>query len=141
MKTFMGAIALLLAAPVAAQTAPAADPHAGHAQYQGMNHSQHGQGKHDCKDCCEKMKGKDGKIYIGVANMNPDDGVNLDIALGGLAATRVSGEVMTADRMNAMNDFGVEPVVKPVAYTGGRIANGRLALAVPAKSVVVVRLD
>ena len=86
-------------------------------------------------------RGKDGKTYIGVANMNPDDGVNLDIALGGLAATRVSGEVMTADKMNAMNDFGVEPVVKPVAYTGGRIANGRLALAVPAKSVVVVRLD
>jgi hypothetical protein len=62
MKTFIGAIALIIAAPVAAQTAPAADPHAGHAQHQGMNHSQHSQGKHDCKECCEKMKGKDGKM-------------------------------------------------------------------------------
>ncbi len=35
MKTFIGAIALIIAAPVAAQTAPAADPHAGHAQHQG----------------------------------------------------------------------------------------------------------
>jgi hypothetical protein len=27
-----------------------------------MDHSQHSQGKHDCKECCEKMKGKDGKM-------------------------------------------------------------------------------
>jgi hypothetical protein len=62
MKTFIGAIALIISAPVAAQTAPAANPHADHAQHQGMDHSQHQQGKHDCKECCEKMKGKDGKM-------------------------------------------------------------------------------
>jgi hypothetical protein len=59
MKTLIGAIALIIAAPVAAQTAPAADPHA---QHKGMDHSQHEEGKHDCKACCEKMKGKDGKM-------------------------------------------------------------------------------
>jgi hypothetical protein len=62
MKTFIGAIALIIAAPVVAQTAPATDLHAGHAQHQRTDHSQHSQGKHDCKDCCEKMKGKDGKM-------------------------------------------------------------------------------
>jgi hypothetical protein len=59
MKTFIGALALTLAIPAIAQTAPAADPHA---QHKGMDHSQHGQGKHDCKDCCEKMKQQDGKM-------------------------------------------------------------------------------
>ncbi len=59
MKTIIGAIALTLAVPAFAQTAPAADPHA---QHKGMDHSQHGQAKHDCKECCEKMKGKDGKM-------------------------------------------------------------------------------
>ena len=63
MKIILGAFALAIAAPVAGQSAPAADPHAGHhAQHQGMDHSQHGQSKHDCKECCEKMKGKDGKM-------------------------------------------------------------------------------
>ena len=62
MKTLIGALALIMAAPVAAQTAPAADPHAGHAQHQGTDHSQHEQGKHDCKKCCEEMKGKAGKM-------------------------------------------------------------------------------
>ncbi len=59
MKTIFGAIALTLAVPAFAQTAPAADPHARH---QGMDHSRHGPTKHDCKECCEKMKGKDGKM-------------------------------------------------------------------------------
>lgn len=59
MKTILGAIALTLAVPAVSQTAPAPDPHAHH---QGKDHSQHGQGKHDCKQCCEKMKGKDGKM-------------------------------------------------------------------------------
>ena len=67
MKTLIGAFALTLAVPAFAQTAPAADPHAQHqgmdrSQHQGMDHSQHQQGKHDCKECCEKMKGKDGKM-------------------------------------------------------------------------------
>jgi hypothetical protein len=60
MKTFIGAIALIIAAPGAAQTAPSAQMD--HSQMGQMDHSQHSQGKHDCKECCEKMKGKDGKM-------------------------------------------------------------------------------
>ena len=63
MKTFLGALALFIAVPAVAQTAPAADPHAGHhAETPAIDHSKHQQGKHDCKACCEKMKGKDGKM-------------------------------------------------------------------------------
>jgi len=54
MKTLIGAIALMIAVPAVAQTAPATDPHAGHAEQ--------GKAKHDCKECCEKMKGKDRKM-------------------------------------------------------------------------------
>lgn len=59
MKTLISAIALTLAVPAFAQTAPVADSHA---QHQGMDHSQHQMGKHDCKECCEKMKQQDGKM-------------------------------------------------------------------------------
>lgn len=54
MKMLIGAIALAIAVPAVAQTAPATDPHAGHAEP--------GKAKHDCKECCEKMKDKDGKM-------------------------------------------------------------------------------
>ena len=57
MKTMFGAIALVLAAPVAAQSAPAPDLHAGH--HQGAPEHKQGE-KHDmecCKmPCCDKMK-------------------------------------------------------------------------------------
>ena len=72
MKTVIGALALILAVPAAAQTAPATDPHAGHAQHQQQgqaDHTQHGQMDHakmmveckkamaegKCKDHCEAM--------------------------------------------------------------------------------------
>ncbi|HXG80509.1 MAG TPA: hypothetical protein VNJ05_01775 [Sphingomicrobium sp.] len=48
MKTMiLGAIALAVAIPAAAQTAPVSDKPAQHAM--------HEEGKHDCKKCCEKM--------------------------------------------------------------------------------------
>ena len=47
MKMIIGALALSLAVPAVAQTAPAVDPHAGH-----QMPAQQG----DKKDCCEKMK-------------------------------------------------------------------------------------
>lgn len=53
MKTIIAAMALTLAVPAAAQTAPAADPHAAHKQ---------GEAEHDCKACCEKMKKQGGKM-------------------------------------------------------------------------------
>ena len=62
MKMIFGALALALAVPAAAQTGPAADAPAGHAQHQGMDHSKHQQGKHDCKECCDKMKQSGGKM-------------------------------------------------------------------------------
>ena len=63
MKNILSALALLIAAPAMGQTTPAADPHAGHhAQHQGMDHSKHQKGEHDCKACCEKMKGNDGQM-------------------------------------------------------------------------------
>lgn len=59
MKMIIGAFTLTLAVPAFAQATPAADSHAPH---KGMDHSQHLPGKHDCKECCEQMKGKGGKM-------------------------------------------------------------------------------
>lgn len=67
MKTLLGALALVIAAPVAAQT-PAAAPHAdhtGHSQQQPQKPSQPAGDDHhmsDCKDCCDKMKKHGGKM-------------------------------------------------------------------------------
>lgn len=66
MKTMIGALALTLAVPAFAQTAPAANPHAQHqstpAPAGAAAAGQQEAGKHDCKACCEKMMGKDGMM-------------------------------------------------------------------------------
>src|SRR5688500_6310852 len=86
-------------------------------------------------------RGADGKIHIGLANMAPQDSVDLDIDLGGAQVKAVSGEVLTADRMDAHNVPGQPAALAPAPYSGARLVDGRLRLALPAKSVVVVRLD
>jgi len=61
MTMIFGALALALAVPATVPAAPAAS-HDAHAQHKGMDHSQHQRGKHDCKDCCNKMKQSGGKM-------------------------------------------------------------------------------
>ena len=55
MKTVIGALALLFAVPAAAQTSPATDPHAGHAQHQQPQQgSQQGHDHAKMMDGCKK---------------------------------------------------------------------------------------
>ncbi len=86
-------------------------------------------------------KGKDGKVYIGIANMDPNDDVALSLDLGTLVAKSVSGQVMTAPKMDAYNDIGKPATVAPVDYKGAKLKDHTLSLAIPAKSVVVVQLQ
>jgi len=86
-------------------------------------------------------KGQDGKIYIGTANMDPEDSVVLTIDLGDLKPKSVSGQVMTATKMDAGNGIGEPATVQPVNFAGAKLAKGMLILALPAKSVVVVSVQ
>ena len=86
-------------------------------------------------------KGKDGHVYIGLANMDPDDDVALSVDLGTLKATKVTGQVMTAAKMDALNAIGQPATVVPVSYKGAKLSGSKLSLTLPAKSVVVVELQ
>ena len=71
MKTIIfGAMALALAVPAAAQTAPATDPHAGHAQHQaagqqGQKHQDHAQNMEEMHKHCQEMMTQHGKMDQG----------------------------------------------------------------------------
>lgn len=86
-------------------------------------------------------KGKDGKTYIAVTNLTADDDLSLSVNLGSLKARKVSGEVLTASKMDALNEMGAAEAVKPIVFKGARLNGGKLALQIPAKSVVVVGLE
>jgi alpha-N-arabinofuranosidase len=86
-------------------------------------------------------KGKDGKVYIAIANLTADDDVRLAVDLGELKARKVAGEVLTAAAMDALNRMGAAEAVKPVPFSGAKLNGRKLNLDVPAKSVVVIGLE
>jgi alpha-L-arabinofuranosidase len=86
-------------------------------------------------------RGKDGKAYIAVANLDADKGQSIRLSLGNIKARSVTGQVLTHARMDAHNVPGESEVVAPVPFKRGRIDKDTLVLDVPAKSVVVVQLD
>lgn len=76
MTMILAALAL-----AAAQTAPAAPAHQGH---QGHHGHEQKAGQHDCKECCKKMAGKDGKMECMMkdGDKKPADGKGKDAHAG-----------------------------------------------------------
>ena len=76
-------------------------------------------------------------------NANPREGARLECRLDGLnlAGLRVSGEVITAGEMNAHNEFGKPPAVRPAPFRDVAINGDRLIVEMPAKSVVMLTLE
>jgi alpha-N-arabinofuranosidase len=87
------------------------------------------------------VRGRDGKTYVALANVDPDSAVPVSLTLDGLAARRVSGRVLTGPAVNAHNTIADPAVVVPVAFSGARITDGHLTVTMPARSVVVLQLD
>jgi alpha-N-arabinofuranosidase len=85
-------------------------------------------------------RGKGGVVYVALANIDPARTQHLDIALTGVKAGSVSGRILTADRVQDVNDFSNGERVKPVAFGGATVRDGALVLDLPAKSLVVLEL-
>lgn len=86
-------------------------------------------------------RGKDGKIHIAVANADKDHGYRIALDLGATKARKVSGEVLTSDKLDAHNVPGKPEQIAPKPWQGGKVSGRTVVLTVPAKSVVVARLD
>jgi len=84
-------------------------------------------------------RGRDGKIWLSLVNLNPLQATRLEIeATADIEGA--SGQVLTADAMDAHNTFDSPENIKPEGYFVNS-RNGRLVLDLPAKSVMVVSLD
>ena len=84
-------------------------------------------------------KGADGATYVGLINADPNQGASVDLALDG-AGKRISGEVLTAAKMDSRNAFGAAEQVHPMPFAGASWAGGKLRVEMPAKSIVVLQL-
>jgi alpha-N-arabinofuranosidase len=82
----------------------------------------------------------EGKVHVSIANLNPNKQITLTCPVIGETYKRVTGEVLTANEINAFNSFEEPETVKPENFSNFTYKNGVLTVNMPAKSVVVLEL-
>ena len=82
----------------------------------------------------------EGRLHLSVVNLEPARAAEIIATVSGATIKSVSGEVLTAPVLNAMNTFDRPNTVKPAPFSGYKLQGSQLILNIPAKSVVVLEL-
>jgi alpha-N-arabinofuranosidase len=83
---------------------------------------------------------KEGRLHLSIVNLDPNSSAEISTTFSGATIKSVTGEVLTASRMNAMNTFENPNTIKPTSFSGYKLQGSQLTLSIPAKSVVVLEL-
>ncbi len=83
---------------------------------------------------------KDGVISITLCNLDLNKSQKISFDLSGFNPKTVSGKVITADKMNACNDFDKKDEVVIADFNRAKLNKGLLEAELPAKSVVLIQL-
>jgi alpha-N-arabinofuranosidase len=81
-----------------------------------------------------------GKLWVAVTNIDPDRPAEIELGVAGVHARSAAGQVLTADRVDAVNTFDAPDRVSPKPIQATARA-GKLRLTVPPKSVAVVAVQ
>jgi alpha-N-arabinofuranosidase len=84
---------------------------------------------------------EDGNVHVSIVNAHAKESINLACTLEGVEATKVSGRILTSDKLDGHNTFEEPQRVKPAAFNGASLNGGKLAAEIPPRSVVVLRLE
>jgi alpha-N-arabinofuranosidase len=82
-----------------------------------------------------------GKIHITLCNLDPENPAMLNCELKGCNATKVTGQILTHEDINAHNTFEKTEVIKAQSYKNASIKGKILKVALPAKSVVALEIE
>ena len=85
-------------------------------------------------------KNEKGVIHMSMTNADLEKNQKVECSLKDLNVSKVSGEIVTADKMNAFNDFGKKEEVTIQSFDQAKIKDGKLTVTLPAKSVVMLTL-
>lgn len=87
-------------------------------------------------------KDMDGNINITIANVNPSKSAATSIKIEELLNIgSVKGEIISAEKMNSLNDFGKEEEVKSREFDDFKIKKNEIQVELPAKSVVLLTIQ
>jgi alpha-N-arabinofuranosidase len=83
---------------------------------------------------------KDGVISITLCNLDPVHSQEISFDIQGHKFAAVSGKIVTADKINAYNDFGKKEEVSMADFKNAKLSKGMVEATIPAKSVVLIQL-
>jgi alpha-L-arabinofuranosidase len=82
-------------------------------------------------------RGKDGKLYLALVNLDPSRPADVMTTLTGIA----QGRIITAPHMDSHNTFEAPDSVQPAPYAGTTDSRGKIHFLLPEKSVAVVSIQ
>ncbi len=85
-------------------------------------------------------KGKDGKLWVEITNLDPNETVEVELNLVGTSAKAASGETLTAPKVDSINTFDAPNTVVPKPISA-KAQGGKLTLKLEPKSVSVVAVE
>jgi len=84
---------------------------------------------------------KEGKLHLSIVNLDPNRSAEITTKVAGSTVRNITGEVLTAPMMNAMNTFDNPNAIKPTPFSGYQVQGSQVILNIPPKSVVVLELQ
>ncbi|MCI0696622.1 alpha-N-arabinofuranosidase [candidate division KSB1 bacterium] len=84
---------------------------------------------------------KDGKVNISLMNVHATKSIEIECELRGARAKKITGRILTASSLNAHNTFDNPNNVTAAEFNGVTMSNGMLQIKIPAKSIVVIRVE
>ncbi len=85
---------------------------------------------------------KERNINITLSNLDPDNQLDTKISLEGDGGYKViNAEIITADKINAHNDFGKDEEVNISKFKGYKQSGSDINVKLPSKSVVLITLE
>jgi alpha-N-arabinofuranosidase len=85
-------------------------------------------------------KDKDGKVFITIANPDPVNAVDADIAVRPLSVKNTNGRILSSAAMQDYNTFQDANKVHVEKFTGVELQGGAVKVAIPGKSIVSLSL-
>jgi alpha-N-arabinofuranosidase len=82
----------------------------------------------------------EGRLHLSIVNLDPNRSSEIIVALSGGSVRSVTGEVLTATAMNAMNSFNAPNTVKAVPFSAFNLSGSQLSVNIPSKAVVMLEL-
>lgn len=86
-------------------------------------------------------KDANGKIHITLVNIDPNKEQQINTQLIGASVKKVSGKMLTSEKINDYNSFEQPTKVKMSDFKGASLSNNDLKVTLPPKSVVMIELQ